>query len=100
MTLREMQSEVHAQACRSGWYDGPPRPPLELLMLMVTELAECAEEFRKPDRDDAAVAEELADVVIRIADAAEYWGLDLQAAIALKIEKNRNRPHRHGDKVY
>ncbi len=72
MTLREMQTEAHRTAVEKGWYDGD-RPPLELLMLITTEVAECAEEWRKRDLDMAAIAEELADIVIRVGDAASHW---------------------------
>lgn len=99
MTIRELQAAAHATAVDRGWYDRD-RPPLELLMLMVTELSECAEEWRRPERHNDAVAEELADCVIRIADAADYWGIDLEAAIARKMEINRTRPVRHGGKAF
>lgn len=69
-------------------------------MLVTTEVAECAEEWRKADLDMTAVAEELADIVIRCADAAEHWQVDLAAAVSAKIARNRERPHRHGGKRY
>lgn len=45
------------------------------------------------------ILEELADVCIRVFDAAEEFQLgDLEDAILEKMEKNRHRPHRHGGK--
>lgn len=41
---------------------------------------------------------ELADAVIRIGDLAARMGIDLSAAIVLKHEYNKTRPHRHGNK--
>lgn len=95
----ELQRDVHGIAVSKGWYDRE-RPPLELLMLVVTEVAECAEEWRRPETNMDLVAEELADVVIRCADAAEHWGVDLEWAILKKVEINRMRPNRHGGKRY
>lgn len=99
MTLADIQREAHETAVEKGWYERE-RPPLELLMLITTEIAECAEEWRRPDLDMRAVAEELADVVIRCADAAAYWEIDLQEAVTEKMEANKARPHRHGGKRY
>jgi NTP pyrophosphatase (non-canonical NTP hydrolase) len=42
---------------------------------------------------------ELADAIIRIADLATYYGIDLERAIRLKLAHNRTRPMRHGGKV-
>lgn len=99
MTLRDLQHEAHATAVEKGWYEHD-RPPLELLMLVTTEVAECAEEWRRPEVDMAAVAEELADVVIRCADAAAHWRIDLSEAVAAKMAANKARPRRHGGKRY
>lgn len=44
------------------------------------------------------VAVELADAVIRIADLCGHLGIDLEAAIALKMEYNEGRPFKHGKK--
>ena len=42
------------------------------------------------------VAVELADAVIRIADLCGHLGIDLEAAIALKMDYNETRPFKHG----
>lgn len=101
MTLREMQTEAHRTAVEKGWYESD-RPPLELLMLITTEVAEAAEEWRKPVEqfDKDALAEELADIVIRVGDAASHWEIDLEAAVAKKMARNRERPVRHGGKRF
>jgi NTP pyrophosphatase (non-canonical NTP hydrolase) len=68
----------------------------EMLMLMVSEIAEAMEAVRKnlmddklPDRPGVEV--ELADCVIRIADYCGGFDLDLGGAIVEKLEYNRNR---------
>jgi len=44
------------------------------------------------------VSSELADAVIRIADLCGHLGIDLEAAIALKMDYNETRPFKHGKK--
>ena len=44
------------------------------------------------------VPSELADVVIRIMDLAEYYGIDLEKVIAEKHTFNKTRPFKHGGK--
>lgn len=39
---------------------------------------------------------ELADIVIRTMDLAEFMGIDLGAEVEAKVAKNAQREHRHG----
>lgn len=86
----------------AGWWTdlatGEPkqRNKGEMLMLIVTEIAEAMEGVRKGCMDDKLPYRrmeevELADAVIRIFDYAGGFGLDLGGAIAEKMEYNRNR---------
>lgn len=87
---------------KAGWHTNPNsgellnRNKAEMLMLIVSEIAEAMEGERKnlmddhlPNRPMAEV--ELADAVIRICDYAGRWGYDLQGAISEKLEYNKNR---------
>ena len=76
-----------------------PRTFGEAIALIHTELSEAMQEWRKPDRNWEAIAEEMADVVIRVADSAEDWGIDLEQAVIDKMAYNRTRPYKHGGKV-
>jgi NTP pyrophosphatase (non-canonical NTP hydrolase) len=70
------------------------------LMLVVTELAECAEGLRKPV--EASVPgftneeEEIADAIIRLLDYAGQYRLRIGEALNAKMAKNEGRPYRHG----
>ena len=68
----------------------------ELLMLIVSEVAECMEGERKGLMDDhlphRTMAEvELADVLIRVFDYAGAFGYDLDGAVAEKRAYNATR---------
>lgn len=105
-SIKAWCSEVHTLARSKGWYDNGPRSPLENHMLMVSEIAEATEEVRKGtpahyvDVDGKLQGEliELADVVIRIMDYCQSKSFDLELAISLKHEFNKNREYRHGNK--
>lgn len=95
-------SLCHTNAVQAGWWtdlntgEYKERNKGEMLMLMVSELAEAMEAERKDLMDDKlphrrGVEVELADCVIRIADYCGRYNLDLGGAILEKIEYNRKR---------
>ena len=117
MTIRELCQEAHKIARQHGfwedwdsicWEDGLPKredSTLDIkelfnhaiatrLMLIVSELGEALEALRYDDRDN--FAEELADVAIRLADLCGGLGIDLEAEIKKKMEKNKSRGYKHG----
>lgn len=106
-TIAEWSKAVHENAKAHGWWDNPRRAG-ELLMLVVSEVSEAFEEVRSghgmKDTYYSAggkmegVPSELADVVIRVMDLCEYYGIDLEAAIAEKHAFNVTRPFKHGGK--
>lgn len=119
-TLDEYVQEVHGTAKEKGWWD-QPRPDLECHMLMVSEIAEATEEYRKGtpaiynekelgfwDSNTETIeyklskpegeAIELADCVIRIMDYFGSKGWSLEEAVSLKCAYNKTRPYRHGGK--
>lgn len=107
-TLDELKSEIEEWAKEKGWWSPAGRNPLELLMLITTELAECAEAYRngnpsceKPGSEYYSQAEEeLADVIIRVLHMAAEFNMDISGAVLAKMEYNRTRPIRHGGKRY
>jgi NTP pyrophosphatase (non-canonical NTP hydrolase) len=96
----------HEASRTSGWWTNiKTGEPVEItqecvgdkLMLIVTEIAEAKEGYRKNLMDDklphrSAIEVELADAVIRIGDLAGALGLDIGGAIIEKLAYNAVRP--------
>lgn len=123
MKINELCQLAHETAKQKGWYD-KERSPLEFHMLMVSEIAEATEEVRAnrppvyqicpvhkclitPDNGDWSNIRkpdgeliELADLLIRLCDYAGYRGWDLEKAVEMKLDYNKKRSHRHGNKAY
>ena len=90
-----IQKELHETAVEKGfWEDSPDF--LNRLMLIVSELGEAAEAYRKDDQEN--MREELADTVIRIMDLAENMGFSLAEEILKKSAYNKTRPYKHNKK--
>src|SRR5688572_24743032 len=74
-------NEAHTLACEKGWWDRK-RTFLETMALVASELGEAIEAFRSPKPSAKILAfshteEELADIIIRIADLCKFFDLDL-----------------------
>lgn len=110
VTLDDLINEAHRTAVSKGWWDDGDRNLYEQVALMHSELSEAVEELRadhgvtevyfnedKPGKPEGFPIE-LADVLIRIFDTAGRYGIDLPAAIDMKLKYNKSRPYRHGGK--
>lgn len=109
VAIADMGRFCYDQADKQGFHDGRSRQPLELCMLVVTELAELAEAFRKGQADAPSdhipeftyAEEEWADVLVRVFDHS-YDHVDpvrLGQAFVAKLAYNRTRGYRHGGKT-
>lgn len=111
MEFKTLQQKVHSTARESGWYGGElgERSDLRIasmIALVHSELSEALEELRQ-GRKHLSITEEgkpggfpseLADVVIRVMDMAEWLGIDLEQVIVIKNKYNQTRSYRHGNK--
>ena len=100
--INMLRDKCFQNALDAGWHTDLgtgkliERNKAEMLMLIVSEVAEAMEGVRKDLKDDhlphrGMEEVELADTVIRIMDYAGRWGLDIGGAIIEKLEYNKNR---------
>lgn len=100
--INMLRDKCFQNALDAGWHTDLEtgelieRNKAEMLMLIVSEVAEAMEGVRKDLKDDhlperSMEEVELADTVIRIMDYAGRWGLDIGGAIMEKLEYNKNR---------
>ena len=98
--ISKLAENAYETAVAHGWYDTPVSFGEEVV-LCHSELSEALQEFRVGGfgtRKDK-ITEELADTVIRIFTLSSRHQLDIEVAILKKMEKNKDRPYRHGGKL-
>jgi NTP pyrophosphatase (non-canonical NTP hydrolase) len=96
MQLKELEERMHTFVGSKGWYDidsPKPQTPRNLAVSLIIEAAEVLEHFqwRETERDQTALAEELADVALYLLQLASITGIDLEQAILDKLEQNKSR---------
>ena len=121
MNINDTSKAIHAINVEKGFWDNS-RNKGELLMLVVSELAEALEADRKnrysssDPKNITALAndgefndafskhvkdtfeDEIADAVIRLLDMSAGLGINLEGHIEAKLRYNANRPKMHGKK--
>ena len=103
MTINELMNQSYDVAHEKGWHD--PVIVMEKLCLINSEVSEAVEDFRNDEmavhwehQQPCGFGIELADILIRVADLAKCLNINLTENIRIKIEFNKSRPYRHGDK--
>lgn len=86
MKMKELQKLVHEASVKKGVWKNSPNPSI-VIPYATEELGELAAAFRKNHN----IAEEMADVLICIMDAAEAMNIDLETEIRNKININKKR---------
>lgn len=97
-TINQLVNEAYETAKSKGWHD-QPREMGTRLALIHGEVSEAMEADRRHEGKDR-VAEELADVIIRIFDLCGEEDIDLEEAVLKKMEYNKTRTYKHGGKAY
>ena len=69
---------------------------LAQLSKIACEVGEAVQEIQRKGVSADGVAEELADVVIRVCDLAGYLDINLGRAVHKKMLYNATRPYKHG----
>lgn len=96
MELRELTERMHAFVRAQGWYETETRRPQTLRNLAISlslEANEVLEHFQWGEQvgDLDGLADELADVGLYWLQIASVAGIDLEAAILSKLERNEHR---------
>ena len=106
--FKHFSEEAYKTAKEKGWCgkDKEPYTIIELLLNLHAEVSEAFEAMREGNPKDmycpafTSLETELADVIIRIMTASESMGLKISEAIISKMEYNKTRSYRHGNKRY
>ena len=95
--INQFCKQAYETAKSKGWHD-EERETGTVFALIHSEVSEALEADRVGNQEQ--VAEELADVCIRVFDFCGQNGIDLEKAILEKMEKNKSRTYKHGGKKY
>jgi NTP pyrophosphatase (non-canonical NTP hydrolase) len=96
MDIKELTQHMHSFVRSKGWYEpDSPRPQTlkNLAISLNLEAAEVLEFFQwHGDLNDlSGLSDELADVTLYLLQIASLAGIDLEAAIMKKLDKNYQR---------
>lgn len=101
--MNELADEIIAINKANGWnvtepgdWKGSQHKIPAILALIHSEVSEALEAFRKDDLEN--FCEEMADIVIRVLDCTAGLDIDMDEAVAAKLERNKQRGYRHGGK--
>lgn len=105
MHIADLQTEAWTTAENKGFHDDRPGnnrdDALVRLALVHSEVSEAIQRVKRhwPTagvRGDLTLGDELADILIRVADLAECCGIPLEHCVLEKLEANKLRPRLYG----
>ncbi|MBN2043756.1 MAG: hypothetical protein JW757_01950 [Anaerolineales bacterium] len=96
MDIQELTAKMDQLVTAKGWYqpDSPkPQTVRSLAISLSIEAAEVLEhvQWQESPQNNAALADELADVGLYLLQLARIAGIDLEAAILAKLSRNHQR---------
>jgi NTP pyrophosphatase (non-canonical NTP hydrolase) len=106
--IRELNKDKGWRAGMGEPGSGPRTGPwfAAYIALIGSEASEALEAYRVKDwsstREDGkpmGVGPELADVLIRVLDTADIWGVDIEYELRRVIKYGWTRPYQHGGKI-
>ena len=95
MPIKEWQKEITEYAINHG-FNWTPNDIDTMLLRIHSEVSEASEAVR--DENNKELAEEMADIFIRLVNACEVMGIDLEEEVRKKHNRNLNRERLHGRK--
>jgi NTP pyrophosphatase (non-canonical NTP hydrolase) len=105
--LKQLAREIHLNAVHKGFYESLDVSNSLMwkqasIARIHSELPECVEAIRGGNKPSEHIplftgeAEEMADVIIRVLDYCCAFGIDIDSAVAAKMEFNKGRVKLHG----
>lgn len=96
LTIDELTDRMQQFVRNQGWYDpGSPRPQTlrNLALSLSIEVSELLEhvQWAETPNDAQGWREELADILLYLMQLARLSGVDLEAAVLEKLDKNAGR---------
>jgi NTP pyrophosphatase (non-canonical NTP hydrolase) len=95
LSIKEWQKKITKYAVDHG-FNWTPKDIDTVLLRIHSEVSEASEAARDENMEE--LAEEMADIFIRLANTCEVMDIDLEAEVQKKHKKNLDRDKLHGRK--